>query len=98
MDDRIDRDLMTAQWDPRLITAAEAMALAGDWPTSAALIDGDIVLLCAKDGCGQSAGQLRYHGTTVIASASDYLSAVLRHMVTGHDFPLDHRRKTWMRN
>ncbi len=89
---------MAAQWDPRLITAAEAIGLAGDWPVTAAVTDGDIVLLCAKDGCGQSAGQLRHGGTTVIASAGDYLSAVLRHMVMAHDIPLDHRRKTWTRN
>jgi hypothetical protein len=47
-----------------------------------------IVLCCAKDGCGQSCGQLARGTVAYNGSLDEMLSMVLRHMVMAHDVAL----------
>ena len=53
----------------------------------------EIVLCCAKDGCGQSCGQLARGTVAYNGSLDEMLSMVLRHMVMAHDIPLAGLRK-----
>lgn len=53
----------------------------------------EIVLCCAKDGCGQSCGQLARGTVAYNGSLDEMLSMVLRHMVMAHDVPLAGLRK-----
>ena len=53
----------------------------------------EIVLRCAKNGCGQSCGQLARGSVAYNGSLDEMLSMVLRHMVMAHDVPLAGLRK-----
>ena len=53
----------------------------------------EVVLRCAKDGCGQSCGQLARGSVAYNGSLDEMLSMVLRHMVMAHDEPLNTRGK-----
>ena len=93
---------MLADWDPRLITPARALELAGDWPLIATAelaelsqFEGDqpdrwqINLRCAKDD--QSVGMLGDDtpGPPAQTTLGDLLSGVLRHLVMAHELPLN---------
>ena len=95
---------MLADWDPRLITPARALELAGDWPLIATAelaqlsqFEGDqadrwqINLRCAKDD--QSVGMLGddMPGPPAQTTLGDLLSGVLRHLVMAHELPLNQR-------
>lgn len=68
-------------WPEKLITQAEAFALAANWP-----VEVRVDLLCGK--CKQAVGQLEREGIPYNASLDEQLSAVLRHMVMAHDVSL----------
>ena len=104
-------------WPEKLITQAEAFALAGNWPVRTEIVwhmselppgahptftyslplppdqGPEVVLRCAKDGCGQSCGQLARGTVAYNGSLDEMLSMVLRHMVMAHDVPLAGLRK-----
>jgi hypothetical protein len=74
-------------WDERLISRAEAAALAGAHPVAWYLHDEDpglLVLRCRP--CGQSCGLWAADQPT---SVDDFIAAVLRHLVMAHDVPLN---------
>jgi hypothetical protein len=76
-------------WPDKLITQAEAFALAASWPVYAWSEEDPqrtISLRCGE--CDRSTGQLRRGGIRYNASLDEMLSMVLRHMVQAHDVPL----------
>jgi hypothetical protein len=85
-----------AVWPEKMITQAEAFALAASWAVKAVvswdpaadtrLDDPGIALMCQS--CGRSTGQLRRGGVPYNGSLDEMLSMVLRHMVQAHDIPL----------
>lgn len=81
---------MSAAWDDRLISRGEAADLAGPVPVSWDLIPGDgagrLILRCLDHAEPQSCGQWQAGRPT---SVDDMISAVLRHLVTAHDQPLN---------
>jgi hypothetical protein len=86
---------MGVQWDDRLISQAEAFAIAGAHPVEwhSHPEGGGLVLRCRD--CQQSCGQWRPKAPT---SADDMIAAVLRHLVMAHDLPLNKAaRKEWER-
>jgi hypothetical protein len=87
------RTPQNVQWPDKLITQAEAFALAADWPVMVQAgpgkSGGNINLHCGK--CGRSCGQLRRDGIAYNASLDEVLSMVLRHMVMAHEVRLNVR-------
>lgn len=82
----------SAAWPDKLITQAEAFAMAADWPVRVDWITTpvlEVVLLCGK--CARSTGQLLREKTPYNGSLDQMLSMVLRHMVMAHDVPLNTR-------
>jgi hypothetical protein len=81
-------------WPEKMITQAEAFALAASWPVYAWFEEDQqrtISLRCGR--CDQSTGQLRRGGVRYNASLDEMLSMVLRHMVMAHDVSLAGLRK-----
>ena len=93
---------MLADWDPRLITPARALELAGDWPLIATAelaelsqFEGgqadrwQINMRCAKDD--QSVAMLGDDtpGPPAQTTLGNLLSGVLRHLVMAHELPLN---------
>jgi hypothetical protein len=85
-------------WPEKMITQAEAFALAASWPVyvtnspNALEPSGDIHMMCRD--CSRSCGQLQRGGVTYNGSLDEMLSMVLRHMVMVHDVSLAGLRKT----
>lgn len=93
-----------SKYDPRLMTAARALELAGDWPVFADVQYADLDQFEPEHGgprqpgrwqanlrcmrCQQSCGQLGAQGDTVATDIADLMAGVLRHMAMAHDVPL----------
>lgn len=86
---------MVQQWDERLISQARALELAGSWPVSWDLVPEDgagrLILRCGQclQSCGMWLAGATPTGNRRQTSADDMLAAVLRHLVTAHDLPLN---------
>jgi len=93
-----------SSYDPRLMTAARALELAGDWPVFVDVQYADLGQFEPETGgprqegrwqanlrcmrCQQSCGQLGAQGDLVATDIADLMSGVLRHMTMAHDVPL----------
>lgn len=96
-----------ADWDRRLMTPERALRMVGDWPVyfdyglsalSQFAPEGggpaqadrfQVNMRCCNDA--QSAAMVS-DGTVAVTTIGDLLSAVLRHMVTAHDLPLNQQQ------
>jgi hypothetical protein len=87
---------MAVQWDGRLLSQAEAYAIAGAHPVIWTQHDEDprlLVLRCLE--CRQSCGVWTVREQT---TADDVIAAVVRHLVVAHDMPMNKAaRKRWER-